>query len=251
LDNLSSGYRWCCELDISNFFLSFDGGKLPGCLPLPEAVTRKVVTSQYYTLIPGNYVEELGEDAFSNPEVVKYHPLAAEIVSARQGIPQGSSVSPLVSEVLLASTIDQIPDKGRVVAYADNILLQAQSENEAVDMLSSLRLALKSHPAGPLMPSSITWFKPGEQVRFLGYHIKKKDGAYKAAPLPERYREFKRRVQRKIEYIERDKTSPKHKAVATKELIKYVKAWTAAYTLWEQRDQVRAKYLKRIGTPAP
>ena len=251
MDNLSAGYRWCCEVDIAKCFQSFDGGKLPGCLPLPEAVTRKVVSSQYYNLIPGNFKEELGEDAFSNPEVVKYHTLAAEIVSARQGIPQGSSVSPLVSEILLAPVIDQLPHKGRIVAYADNILLQAQSENEAVDMVSLLRRALKKHPAGPLMPSRITSFKPQEHIRFLGYLIKKKEGGYKAVPRPDRFKEFKKRINRKIDYIENPTTTLAQKKEGIESLTKYVKSWTAAYPLWEDRKQVRAKYLDRIKQIAP
>src|SRR5262249_46835887 len=94
-------------------------------------------------------------------------PLEKYLADARRGIPQGSAVSPILAEMLLAPVLFQVPGGGKVVAYADNIVVLAKSECDADAMTDSLGLALKKHPAGPLWPK-IKSFPAGGPIDYLG-----------------------------------------------------------------------------------
>ena len=55
--------------------------------------------------------------------------------------------------------------------YVDNFLIMADSQEEAVSMLSALGDALAHHPAGPFSGKIKARYSPGDTVEFLGYAI--------------------------------------------------------------------------------
>jgi hypothetical protein len=98
------------------------------------------------------------------------------------GIPQGSAISSIVAEMLLARAIALLPDMGVAVAYADNILLLARSSGAMVSMKKALLRAPAAHPAGPLQPNPPKCYGPGDSVEFLGHQITAGRGKVRVAP---------------------------------------------------------------------
>ena len=196
---LAEGYNWVVETDIADCFPSFDGDRLHDLLPLPKGVTRQVIISSHLNIVLGGFLTEVGPDDGVN----EWHdgPLAGPITEARRGIPQGSAASPLVSEMLLAPILTQLPNCVVVVAYADNILVMAREENDVESATLSLWGALKAHPAGPLRPNRPAIFRPGGNVEFLGNELRVVNGKCLARPSQENNRRFERTVSEGIQSL--------------------------------------------------
>ena len=87
LEALGDGFRWAVQADIKDCFNTFDDEEVARSLPIPEEVTRAVITTQHLNITSGNITELLG--------------MTELLVEVRQGIPHGSAVSSLVAEMLL------------------------------------------------------------------------------------------------------------------------------------------------------
>jgi hypothetical protein len=163
-DAMKSGPVCAIEVDIKDCYSSFDGKKLQSLIPLPKEVTQRVITSKYLHLIGGN-----AHDLFGPADGEEWEPILLNdvLADARRGIPQGSAVSPLVTEMVLAASLKQIPILGSVFAYADNTLLMAKNESDAVSMSKALWSALDAHPVGRLRPK-FKAFGAGQPIDFLG-----------------------------------------------------------------------------------
>jgi hypothetical protein len=105
---LIDGYVWAVELDINNCYPSFDGEKLSRLLPLPKEVTERVILSRHMNLSLGFYC--VGKGQGHDHEVDATTPGA--ISPARRGLPQGSAVSPIVAEAMVAIALKAVPTLG-------------------------------------------------------------------------------------------------------------------------------------------
>lgn len=132
---------------------SFDGKKLKDLLPIPKEVTENVIISEHLNLKGGNLAGITKSDPFGPAGDPKASvTLEGVLAAARQGIPQGSAVSPLIAETILAIALREVPKLGDIVAYGDNCLLLAKNESDMVTMTEALETALKAHPVGLLTP---------------------------------------------------------------------------------------------------
>ena len=241
---LYAGFTHIRQLDIAGCFNGFDGGKIPKLLPLPEAVTRKVLLSSDLHYVPGNIKELIEQHTWDDPAKMQNDILGVGAVW--RGLPQGSSVSSLAVEILLAPVLDALPSIGRVVNYADNFLIMAKNQSDADDLVTALLSALKSHPAGPLYSSWITTPKLGEPFDFLGYTVSFSGETINFRPIDRRFQEFvdkfrerKRRLKKRLE------KGSLTKADVVK-LGKFVKSWCNGYPLWDRGEKFEKKYLEKV-----
>lgn len=222
-----AGHCYGYEVDISSCYQSFNGEGLCSLLPLPKEVIRRVLLSKELSLTPGNLsLWEGGDDGGNGKSVAAY------IAEARLGIPQGSSVSPLVADALLAWVIDAVPKKGVVITYADNFLLMAKTPEDACTMLSALWSALAAHPAGPLKPHSPIGFKPGLPLQFLGHCIDLVNGKCVVQPDEDNREAFDMKfgsLYKKLKAAGHSKIQRRKHAAR---LAKYINGWTNSYANW-------------------
>ena len=123
---LIDGYVWAVELDINDCYPSFDEEKLSNLLPLTKEVTEHVILSRHLNLSSGfKRVRNSPGDDQEGDAIIP-----GAISPARLGIPQGSAVSPIVAEAMVAIALKQVPSLGVIIAYADNILLLAKTKSE-------------------------------------------------------------------------------------------------------------------------
>jgi len=163
---LIDGYEWAVELDINKYYPSFDEEKLSRLLPLPKEVTDHVILSRYLNLSSGfsSIGNSLGDD-YEGDAIT-----SGAISTARRGIPQGSAVSPIVAEAMVAFALKAVPPLGVIIAYADNILLLAKTKSDRDSKTEALLAAFEAHPVGRLRLSP-TRFAPGEPFEFLGHRL--------------------------------------------------------------------------------
>jgi Reverse transcriptase (RNA-dependent DNA polymerase) len=230
------------ELDITNCYQSFDGKKLVSLIPLPKEVTERVVISEHLNLkgATNNIYDLFGAAGGSEQDSVELMTALAD--AARRGLPQGSAVSPIVAEMVLSLSLNAIPALGMVFAYADNVLLLAATESNAVAMEKALSSTLEGHPVGRLKPKT-KFFATGEPVDFVGHRVTRVNGKPYIEPTPQNQEKFEAQVTGRRLLLQQ-KLSPKERAQVGRDLKKYVESWTSAFSLCNGIEQIRLDALK-------
>lgn len=181
--NFAAGFRYCAELDIRRCFKSFRTERLSWLLRLPESVVDNVISIRDVMPVPSricrnDILHHLPDDT-ETPEQLFQALLGSEWEQARLGLPEGSLLSPVVAELLLAPVVRALNASrlGRVVTYADNFFLSATSEVRLRKMVSAFQDQLLRHPAGPVaVREDFTTTSPSEHFEFLGYRLTPNDG---------------------------------------------------------------------------
>lgn len=215
-----------------------------GCLAFSQSrrrLPRGLSSSRYLNLVPGN-----GRDLFGPADEDAQEPilLVDTLAEVRSGIPQGSALSPLIAEVLLAIPLKTLPVFGRVAGYMDNILLMAKSENDGVAMSKALWSALKAHPAGPLRPKVRNFF--GRSIDFLGHRLTVIGEQVKIEPIPDNEIKFQHEFASAFSYLKRTDISKGRRVRKSDELSTYVRSWTAAFKLCAGMAERRQHLLAQI-----
>jgi hypothetical protein len=256
------------EIDIKDFYPSFDGNRLVDLIPVPKGVIERVLLSQHLNIVPSNLPSSLRVTEPDNVPVPELAPttisthikscfgpadtqdratrlLEVYLADARRGIPQGSAASPILAEMLLAPLLSQLPPRGEVVAYADNVLLITHQKDDAVMMTESLRSALKAHPAGQFWPN-IKRFPPGGPIEFLGHRFTAHDDEVTMEPTLNNQEKFKRKMNRELAFLKRSKLPVSARARMRKDLKAYVRSWTANFRACDGIKIYKQHWLARI-----
>jgi len=264
-----SGFRHTVELDIQSFYNSINGEELGELLPLPPRILP-MATAKHYNLWPGwlgdletqmKEVKKLKEELATpgdDPDHHNHHdhplhyvtdeyPAALDeahggfLAVGRLGIPQGSAASPLIAECLLKPAIEQIPDCGVVVNYADNFMLLGTSKEAVALMSQALRSALKGHPAGPFSVRDKT-YKLGETSTFLGYRLTPMSTQVIVEPTPKNLRKFQTRFRWRRRQVLSAKLAKERNTLLNKGG-QFVRSWSASFSLWEGSAAHREQHL--------
>ncbi len=117
--NLNEGYGWVIELDLEKFFDKVNHDKLMGLL------AKKISDKRILKLIRSYLNSGIMEDG---------------VVTARtEGTPQGSPLSPLLSNVVLNELDKELEARGhRYVRYADDCSIYVKSEKSAQRVMESI-----------------------------------------------------------------------------------------------------------------
>jgi hypothetical protein len=206
---MKAGNLWAREIDIKDFYPSFDGNKLVDLISVPKRVVERVLISEHLNIVPGtpHHTAAYLSNGAADTHQGGVSPLEQYLADARRGIPQGSSVSPILAEMLLVPVLHQVPAGGEVVAYADNILVISKNEGDAVSMTESLGIALKTHPAGQLWPK-IKSFPPSDPIEFLGHRLTTDDGGLRIQPTAHNREKFERKMNGGLARLKGSTLSP-------------------------------------------
>ena len=249
---MSTGPVWAVEIDVVDCYPSFDGKKLKDQLPIPKEVTENVLISEHLNLKGGILSGIAKSDPFGPAGDPKASvTLEGVLAAARQGIPQGSAVSPLIAETILAIALREVPKLGDIVAYGDNCLLLAKNESDMVTMTEALETALKAHPVGLLTPKRKR-FLPGQRVEFLGHYlIPQPDGKIRVEPSEENWKKFESDMRWQLKRLKYKKLSAAARFRAKQKARGYVRSWMAAFCLCDEISLHEKYWLKRIADASP
>jgi len=154
--NIQDGYEWILDADLKDYFGSVNHELLI------DLIARKVsdgrVPKLIRSMLKAGYVEE------------------GNLFTSKTGTPQGSVISPLLSNIYLTPFDNVMTSKGyRLTRFADDWVVACKSKQEAQEALKAAqvilgKLGLRLHPE----KTRITHVKWG--FEFLGYKIKQGKG---------------------------------------------------------------------------
>ena len=233
IEALDEGSNWAVTADVKDFYPNVNGKKLATLLPLPGEVIRMVIISRFLGLYPGH--RPLGVTT------------ASFMAQARQGIPQGSAVSSLVAEVVLAPIFTALPEGAHVINYADNFLILAPNEDGACSTISALRCACKSLPAGPFRLVAQEPRPSTEWFDFLGYSLRALDGNTSIRPSNWNMQRF--------HHVANDFEDDLLEGMGDgdeffKKVERFIRSWSAAFHFWPDSDFNRDKWLCQLDEAA-
>lgn len=243
LDALAAGFNYVTEIDIRNFYPSVNGGFLHTALPLPPKITHKVIEACSLPIIPGNLIPLFGYGSAAEWEGDSDVFVSTVLSKARTGIPQGSGLSPLVGEIVLAPILAGLPDLGRWVSFADNILLMSKNKGDGLSMIKALGDALYASPAGPFEPKETFPIGQHQEFDYLGYCFFHAHGHWHVRPTEQNLENFDNSVRRGVRRIVT--AAQKHKQEKIDDLKDYVVSWTSAFSAWPDVQGLRLKTLAR------
>jgi hypothetical protein len=161
--------------------------------------------------------------------------------AGRTGIPQGSPISNLVAEALMAPVLAALPSGTVVVAHVDDIVVLTRTKREAAAHLMTLRRALAAHPAGPLLPKYAEVRRAADGFEFLGHHFRTRYGRLHVQPKDSKRIPFLCTIMMMLRlataYPDR---------VDLPRLRRSVRSWFAQYPLWEDGPKFEWFALQRI-----
>ncbi len=152
---LHAGYSWVVDADIQSYYDSIDHGRM-----LAE-VAKEVADGKVLGLVEALLKQPVMEEASQwMPE---------------EGIPQGSTVGPLLANVYLHPVDETMVRAGdELIRYADDQVILCKSEQEAQEALARLREELTGRglTLHPEKTRVVDMSQPGG-FDFLGYHFER------------------------------------------------------------------------------
>lgn len=117
--NLNEGYEWVVELDLEKFFDRVNHDKLMGLLG--KKITDKGTVMLIRRYLNSGIMEE------------------GVVITRTEGTPQGSPLSPLMSNIVLNELDKELESRGhRFVRYADDCSIYVRSEKSAQRVLETI-----------------------------------------------------------------------------------------------------------------
>ncbi len=117
--NLNEGYEWVIELDLENFFDKVNHDKLMGLL------VKKITDKRTLKLVRSYLNSGIMTDGVVSPRT--------------EGTPQGSPLSPLLSNIVLNELDKELQTRGhRFVRYADDCSIYVRSEKSAHRVMETI-----------------------------------------------------------------------------------------------------------------
>lgn len=152
---LRDGYKWVVDADIQSYYDKIDRGRL-----LAE-VAKEVSDGKVLGLIEALLGQPVMEDASEwTPE---------------EGIPQGSTIGPLMANVYLHPVDEVLVREGyEVTRYADDLIILCKTEREAKKALARLREELSARGLTLHADKTrVTSVNHRGGFDFLGYHFER------------------------------------------------------------------------------
>ena len=244
---IRAGYIYAREVDIKDFYASFDGNKLVGLVPFQKRVIENVLLAEHLNILPGTLHRILSRVGSADTDHEGAALIEKYLADARRGIPQGSAASTILAEMLLAPLLFQVPTAGEVVAYADNILVLAKSESDADAMTESLGLALKKHPAGHLWPK-IKFFRAGGPIDFLGHRLTGHSDQLRVQPTPENREKFERKMKKGLAQLTKSTLPPAARDRLVRDLKSDLSSHASNFRLCDGVKECRQHWLAQISS---
>jgi len=181
LSNINSGYQYIVDIDLKSFF---------------DEVEHYVLLELIYKKVQCEKVMKLLRSFLRAPIQIK-----GKLQKRRKGVPQGSPLSPLLSNILLNELDKELERRGhRYVRYADDFSIYVKSEASAKRVGNSiykflrdkLHLPINREKSGIRKPLSFTTLGFG----FVPTYKKGEKGKYQLVVKESKWQELKAKLKR-------------------------------------------------------
>ena len=217
------GHKWVTEIDIKNCFGSISVEWLKGKLPIPRGVIEAVVASAHLNLTATSSIA------------------CALLTKNRNGIPQGSVVSPLIAEFVVSCVLREAPAGACAETYVDNVFCFAADVSGIRQHRQSCELLFERHPAGSFSVRSTEPKRISAGFVALGYLVKRGRAAVTISVPTSKISNMVKSIERFLEANDGVRSSARQSAC------KAITSWCAAHKLCG-RSGVMGYFLCRHAT---
>ena len=188
LENINSGYQYIVDIDLKSFF---------------DQVEHYVLLELIYKKVKCAKMMKLLRSFLRAPILIN-----GKLTKRRKGVPQGSPLSPLLSNILLNELDKELVERGHhYVRYADDFSIYVKSKQSAKRvgnsiykfLLGKLQLSINREKSGIRRPSTFNLLGHG----FVPTYKKGEKGKYQLVVKKSKWKELKA----KLKYLTR-KTVP-------------------------------------------
>jgi len=198
------GYEWVVDADLEAFFDTVDHEKLI------DAVAEEIADGSVLRLI--RQILRSGV----------WLPNAAEVEPTELGTPQGGPLSPLLANLYLHRFDEAMVQAGAgLVRYADDFVIFAKSEREAVAALEEARQILEGELGLRLHPEKTRVVAVTEGFAFLGFYYVRdaQTGAMRKEVRPKSVQRFREAIRQRTPRL-KGQRKPKARKITRQRLAK-------------------------------
>lgn len=198
--------EWIIELDLENFFDTVNHDKLMGLL------TRSITDKRTLKLIR----------SYLNSGIME-----GGLVSQRiEGTPQGSPLSPLLSNILLDELDKELQERGHsFVRYADDCSIYVKSEKSAHRVLESITKYIEEKLKLKVNREKTKISQP-YQSTLLGFSFYRNEGEWKIRISPKSLERIKEKLRSKTK-----RNDPSNAADKIKKIETVVRGWVNYFSI--------------------
>ena len=181
LDNINSGYQDIVDIDLKSFF---------------DEVEHYVLLELIYKKVKCEKTLKLLRSFLRAPILIN-----GQLQKRRKGVPQGSPISPLLSNIIINELDKELEKRGhRYVRYADDFSIYVRSKKAAKRvgnsiykfLLDRLHLPINQQKSGIRRPTSFQVLGFG----FVPTYKKGQKGKYQLVVKPSKWKELKTKLKR-------------------------------------------------------
>lgn len=180
LENINSGYQHIVDIDLKSFF---------------DEVEHYILLELIYEKVKCKATLKLLRSFLRAPILIN-----GKLHKRRKGVPQGSPLSPLLSNILLNELDKELEKRGhRYVRYADDFSIYVRSKKAAKRVGNSIYKFLRNKLQLPINREKSGIRNPlGFQVSGFGFvptYKKGEKGKYQLVVKPSKWKEFKAKLK--------------------------------------------------------
>lgn len=173
--NLNGGHEWIVELDLEKFFDRVNHDKLMGLL------SKKVMDKRTLKLLRSYLNSGIMENGV--------------LIPRKEGTPQGSPLSPLMSNIVLNELDKELSARGhRYVRYADDCSIYVRSEKSARRILASITDYIEGKLKLKVNRSKSKVSRPGESA-LLGFSFYRSEKGWEIRIAPKSLKRIKAKMK--------------------------------------------------------
>lgn len=212
---LEEGKIWVVEMDLDKFFDRVNHDKLMGML------AKRITDKRTLKLIR----------AYLNSGIME-----GGLVSARiEGTPQGSPLSPILSNILLDQLDQELEGRGHsFVRYADDVSLYAGSEKAAERVKESVTEYIEKQLKLRVNREK-TQISQGQQSSLLGFSFYRNKGQWEVRIAPKSLKRIKEKVRAKTK-----RSDPSNTGEKLKKLEAVIEGWVNYFRIARAKSAMRA-----------
>ena len=212
--NFNEGYEWVIELDLENFFDRVNHDKLMGLL------AKKIDDKRTLKLIRSYLNSGIMEDGAVSPRT--------------EGTPQGSPLSPLLSNVVLNELDKELQVRGhRFVRYGDDCSIYVRSEKSAGRVMETITNYIESKLKLRVNRTKSKVSHP-EESTLLGFSFYRSDKGWEIRIAPKSLKKIKEKMKEKTR---RKDPSPAKEKIKKMEAV--IRGWVNYFSIAKAKSKMK------------
>jgi RNA-directed DNA polymerase len=213
--NLNEGYEWVIELDLEKFFDKVNHDKLMGLL------AKKITDKRTLKLIRGYLNSGIMDNGV--------------VIPRKEGTPQGSPASPLLSNIVLNELDKEMQARGhRYVRYADDCSIYVRSEKAANRVMETITEYIESKLKLKVNRDKSKVSRPNEST-LLGFSFYRSDKGWEIRIAPKSLKRIREKMKGQTE---RKDPAPAKEKIKKMEAI--IRGWVNYFSIAKAQRKMEA-----------